>query len=99
MVAALGLIAMTSGGCRTDEAARLDASAAEMGRLAAGVHLPDWPQYCSEPMLAVVPKVGEKYRWTQARWEMVRAAENRRVEWCAGHYRAIANEFANAAPE
>lgn len=44
-------------------------------------------------MPAVVPKVGEKYRWTQARWEVVRDQENRRIEWCAVHYESIAKEF------
>ncbi|MDK1386393.1 hypothetical protein QN224_13335 [Sinorhizobium sp. 8-89] len=69
-----------------------------MGRLAAGRHLPDWPAYCSGPMPAVVPKLGEKPRWTQARWEMVREQENRRIDWCAGHYRGIADEAARGAP-
>ncbi|MEY9829816.1 hypothetical protein ABIA25_001631 [Sinorhizobium fredii] len=93
MTAALGLIAILSG-CAHDEAARLDASAASMGRLAAGVHLPEWPALCREPMPAVVPKLGEKARHSQSRWEVVREQHNQRVEWCGRHYDGIAEEYA-----
>ncbi|TCN30362.1 hypothetical protein EV184_108236 [Sinorhizobium americanum] len=69
-----------------------------MGRLAAGVNLPDWPAYCREHMPAVVPKVGEKARHSQSRWEVVREQHNRRLDWCAGHYDGIAAEYARPRP-
>jgi len=83
--AVLGLSVILSGGCSTGETARLDAAAVEIGRLSADRAAPEWPSYCRDPMPAVVPKLGEKHRWTQARWELIREEENRRIAWCADH--------------
>lgn len=72
-------------GCGTSETARLDAAAVAIGHLSAGRVPPEWPAYCRDPMPAVVPKLGEKARWTQSRWEMIREQENRRIDWCTEH--------------
>ena len=59
----------------------------------ARVTLPDWPTYCSEHMPAVVPKVGEKFRHTQSRWEVVRDNENARIQWCSDHYGTVKKSY------
>ena len=89
-MAALGLIGILSGCGTTDAQRRIETAAAEIGRQTAGRNLPEWPVYCREPMPAVTPKIGEKARWAQRRWEITRDNENKRVEWCAAHYDQIA---------
>jgi hypothetical protein len=73
----------------TKQLARLDAAAAKIGEQRAIDNLPEWPPYCSEPMSGVVPKLGEAVWGSQARWEVVRENENKRLEWCANHYAEI----------
>jgi hypothetical protein len=76
--------------CASDNAARLDTAAKEQGKRQAGVNLPPWPAYCREPMPGITPKLGEPVWGSQKRWEIIRSNENRRIDWCAGHYGEIA---------
>lgn len=65
---------------------RLDAAAAQAGRIDAGVRLPPLPDYCREPMPKAIPKLDEPVWGTQARWEVLHEQENKRVAWCAANY-------------
>ncbi|AYD00040.1 hypothetical protein NCHU2750_06430 [Neorhizobium sp. NCHU2750] len=60
----------------------------------APTNLPDWPAQCSADMPVVVPKDGEKFRFIQDRWEIVRDNENKKNAWCSQFY---ADAKANAA--
>lgn len=54
--------------CQTDMA-RVNAAAKREGVSNAAAILPDLPPSCTAKMERVYPKVGEKARWTQKRWE------------------------------
>lgn len=73
-------------GCRSTDEARIDAAAAVAGRVAAGVTLAEWPPSCREHMDRVVPKIGEKARWVQRRWEIVAEAKDRTTDNCSKFY-------------
>lgn len=79
----VGLLNLTLiGGCATDAAKLKDATYVKAVAQAPTI-LPKQPEYCREDMPTVVPVVGEKWRWTQKRWEIVREAENKSKKWCA----------------
>ncbi len=74
-------------GCGTNkQLARLDAAAEKIGEQRVVDNLPEWPAYCSDPMPEVIPKLNEPVWGPQERWQVVRENENKRIEWCAGHY-------------
>jgi hypothetical protein len=88
------ILLMSNTSCQTMQG-RLNEAARQDGVARAVTPLPDWPAYCAEAMPAVVPKVGEMFRHTQARWEVVRENENKRIEWCAAHYDRISQAYSN----
>lgn len=79
----ISIVITACAGQQARQLARLDAAATQTGQQKAGDNLPDYPTYCSDQMPAVVPKLDEPIDGTQKRWEIVRAHENARIEWCA----------------
>ncbi|WP_405030720.1 hypothetical protein [Pleomorphomonas sp. JP5] len=72
-------------GCGTLDQ-RLTAASSEIGRQSAGVSLPALPARCREDMPRVVPRVGEKWRAVQGRWQIVADGVDRRTADCAAFY-------------
>ncbi len=68
------LLVLPLWGCQSDMD-RLNSAAAREGAAAAAAILPDLPAACTAKVERVRPKVGEKARWTQKRWEF--SAEKR----------------------
>lgn len=72
MAALMATLALA--GCGT-AVARLDQAAETTGATRAAIVRPATPESCTAKMERVRPRVGEKARWTQKRWEIV--ADNR----------------------
>lgn len=83
-------------GCASSENARLETASAEVGRQSAGINLPEWPQYCREPMPTVIPKLDEPVWGSQRRWEITRENDIKRDAWCADFYGSVRAEFGAA---
>jgi len=83
MIVALVLLAvsMTNSACQS-AGDRLAAAARAQGELNA--HNPEViaTAACTAHMERVVPKVGEKARWTQKRWEIVADNRDRQADDC-----------------
>lgn len=79
-------------GCASTEV-RLAMAAETQGRAGAGVVLPDLPAECRQHIGRVVPKSGEKVRWTQKRWEYSADAVDRQIDDCAAFYDDTKNRF------
>jgi starvation-inducible outer membrane lipoprotein len=54
---------------------QLERAAVTTGQTQAHFDFPDLPDACIAKVQRVIPKVGEKVRWTQSRWEIT--ADNR----------------------
>lgn len=75
MVKALIIISLAAlAGCETTKA-QLHEAAVTTGQAQARFDFPDLPPACTAHVNRVIPKVGEKVRWTQGRWEIT--ADNR----------------------
>jgi hypothetical protein len=68
------LLLLSAKGCQTLEA-QLTEAAVTTGQTQAHFDFPDLPEACTAHVERVIPKVGEKVRWTQGRWEIT--ADNR----------------------
>lgn len=69
-------------GCKTTDA-QLHAAAVTAGQAAAHFDFPDLPEACTAHVVPVIPKVGEKARWTQARWEITTRNRDDQADDCA----------------
>ena len=67
--------------CQT-QGQRLDAAATATGQSQAVIPRPVTPAACTAHMERVVPKLGEKARWTQKRWEIVADNRDRLADDC-----------------
>tara|TARA_R100001129_G_scaffold129991_1_gene91869 strand:+ start:1733 stop:2020 length:288 start_codon:yes stop_codon:yes gene_type:complete len=81
VIITLATIALMGASCQTTEQ-RLEAAAKARG--AAEVEAPKQvaPEACVAHMERVVPKIGEKARWTQRRWEIVADNRDRQADDC-----------------
>lgn len=79
LMVALVLIGLA--GCQTSKQ-RLEAAATVTGQTRAVAPKLDLPDACTAHMERVVPKVGEKARWSQTRWEIVADARDRQADDC-----------------
>jgi len=61
---------------------RLDVAAKAEGQARAKVPRPATPESCVAHIERVFPKVGEKARWTQKRWEIVADNRDRAADDC-----------------
>ncbi|MGV2099068.1 hypothetical protein [Rhizobium sp. 21-4511-3d] len=68
------LLLASAKGCQTLDA-QLNEAAVTTGQTQAHFDFPDLPDACTAKVERVIPKVGEKVRWTQSRWEIT--ADNR----------------------
>lgn len=85
MRAVAGMMLILAGGCVTDQE-KYSAAIVRQAVAAAPTNLPDWPKQCSDDMPMVIPKDGEKFRFIQDRWEIVRDNENKTKAWCSQFY-------------
>lgn len=77
----LALLLMSAKGCQTLEG-RATAAAQVKGQASASVDFPSLPDACTAHVQRVKPKVGEKFRWIQNRWEVVADNRDRQSEDC-----------------
>jgi len=75
------LVLIGLAGCQTSKQ-RLEAAAVVAGQTRAVSPKLDLPDACTTHMERVVPKVGEKARWTQTRWEILADARDRQADDC-----------------
>lgn len=88
LIIALASIVLAS--CQTTEQ-RLEAAAQERGAAEAEAPKQVAPEACVAHMERVVPKVGEKARWTQKRWEIVADNRDRQAADCGAWIDAALN--------
>ena len=69
-------------GCQTMDAQMKEAATVK-GQTAASFDFPDLPAACTDHVDRVVPKVGEKVRWSQERWEITADNRDRKADDCA----------------
>ncbi len=89
LVSVLGLTTIFAGCGKTGRAAEtraVVAAAQVLGESQAGVQLAPLPDKCRKHVDMVQPKVGERPRWTQLRWEYVKEATDAQIDACAGFY-------------
>ncbi|QRM43970.1 hypothetical protein [Rhizobium sp. BG4] len=67
-------IALLVAGCQS-VTKQINEAATTTGQTQAHFDFPDLPDACTAKVERVIPKVGEKVRWTQSRWEIT--ADNR----------------------
>lgn len=79
-------VSLTLTGCQITEESRVISSAKTMGELAAQRPL-DTPPECDDHMNRVIPKVGEKARWSQKRWEYMADQIDAQIDSCAKFHR------------
>lgn len=70
------------GGCQSLNGRAITAAETQ-GAAQALSSFPDLPEACVAKVERVLPKVGEKARWTQKRWEFVADNRDRLTEDCA----------------
>lgn len=80
-MALFGAMVMSSGCISTDE--KLKVAAETIGRTQAKTELPETPSECRRHMDRVFPKIGEKVRWTQKRWEFAADNIDGQIDRCA----------------
>jgi hypothetical protein len=76
---------MMMNGCATTEG-RVIKAAELKGRAEARMDVPDLPAECRQHIERVKPKIGDKPRWIQARWEASADDADRRTDDCAAFH-------------
>jgi hypothetical protein len=76
------LALMSAKGCQTMDDQLTKASTTK-GQTAAQFDFPDLPGACTAHVDRVIPKVGEKVRWSQNRWEVTADNRDRQANDCA----------------
>ncbi|MBB2698978.1 UNVERIFIED_ORG: hypothetical protein GGI66_003655 [Rhizobium esperanzae] len=88
----LALLLMSNKGCQAiDE--RASSAAEAKGRTAAAVDFPPLPAACTAHVDRVRPKVGEKFRWIQSRWEVTADNRDRQADDCAAWGRDMKTRY------
>ncbi|MFA1621237.1 hypothetical protein ACDY96_00035 [Rhizobium mongolense] len=88
----LALLLMSAKGCQTIEGRALEAAQAK-GQTVAAVDYPPLPEACIAHVERVKPKVGEKFRWIQNRWEVTADNRDRKADDCAAWGRDMQTKF------
>lgn len=88
----LAIILMPLSGCQTIEG-RAKAAAEVKGQTAAAIVFPPLPEACTAHVERVKPKVGEKFRWIQQRWEVTSDNRDRKADDCAAWGRDMQTKF------
>lgn len=92
---ALACLSGTLIGCSATLDKRASEAAIVKAIASAPTNIADWPAYCDEQTPKVIPKINEKWRWVQYRWEVVAENEDKRKAWCAEFYKAQQNHAAS----
>jgi len=96
MARALIILAMAVllSACQSDSK-RLDSAATATGQASAVTPRPITPESCTAKIERVYPKIGEKARWTQKRWEIVADNRDRLADNCG----AALDDYWNAVDQ
>jgi crotonobetainyl-CoA:carnitine CoA-transferase CaiB-like acyl-CoA transferase len=78
-----GALTTFSGCSTTDQIGKLEKVAKVQGEARAQTTVPGLPPECREHMERVVPKLGEKVRWTHKRWEYSADQADAQIDRCA----------------
>jgi hypothetical protein len=78
----LVLVSLSVAGCQTVEQ-RAEKAAEKQGQAQAWSLPPSMPAACTAHVERVFPKLGEKVRWTQERWQITADNRDRRADDCA----------------
>ncbi|NTI22057.1 hypothetical protein G6M87_09300 [Rhizobium rhizogenes] len=78
----VALALMSTKGCQTLDA-RMEKAAEAQGQTQASSPPPPMPAACTAHVERVVPKVGEKFRWINQRWEVTADNRDRQADDCA----------------
>jgi hypothetical protein len=81
-------------GCAGTDLKRLNATAEAKGKVQARIDLPPYPAGCGETMGRVYPKLTEKPRNTQLRWEFAADTQDAINARCAQFYRDVQTRYA-----
>lgn len=97
MIVMLVAILTMGNSCET-AGRRLTAAATAEGQARAAITRPATPDSCVAYVDRVYPKVGEKARWTQRRWEIVADNRDRLADDCRadldGYWNAVEGSIA-----
>ncbi|MCS0459551.1 hypothetical protein [Rhizobium favelukesii] len=88
----VALLLMSAKGCQTIEE-RASAAAEVKGQTAAAVDFPSLPEACTAHVDRVKPKVGEKFRWINQRWEVTADNRDRQADDCAAWGRDMQTRY------
>ncbi|HEY0120535.1 MAG TPA: hypothetical protein VGC14_02040 [Rhizobium sp.] len=78
----VALALMSTKGCQTlDE--RAEKAADIQGQAQASSPPPSMPAACTAHVERIIPKVGEKFRWINQRWEVTADNRDRQADDCA----------------
>lgn len=86
-------ILMSAKGCQTLDA-RVEAAAQTKGQTAAAIEFPPLPAACTAHVERVRPKVGEKFRWINQRWEVTADNRDLLADDCAAWGRDMQRQYA-----
>jgi cytochrome c5 len=88
LIITLAAISLMGASCQTTER-RIEAAARAKAEAETETPRPSAPEACVGHIERVVPKVGEKARWTQKRWEIVADNRDRQADDCGAWIDAI----------
>jgi hypothetical protein len=88
----VALLLMSAKGCQTT-GERASAAAEATGRTTAAVDFPNLPDACTAHVDRVKPKVGEKFRWIENRWEVTADNRDRQADDCAAWGRDMQTRY------
>jgi hypothetical protein len=77
----VALALMSTKGCQTLDA-RMEKAAEAQGQAQASSPPPPMPEACAAHVERVIPKVGEKFRWINQRWEVTADNRDRQADDC-----------------
>ncbi|MDK4720153.1 hypothetical protein PH552_12440 [Rhizobium sp. CNPSo 3968] len=92
----VALALMSTKGCQTLEE-RAERSAKVRGEVQASSPPPPMPAACTAHVERVIPKVGEKFRWINQRWEVTADNRDRLADDCAAWDRDRMSGRANSS--
>jgi hypothetical protein len=82
LILPIALALMSTKGCQTLDA-RMEKAAEAQGQAQASSPLPPMPDACTAHVARIVPRVGEKFRWINQRWEVTADNRDRQADDCA----------------
>lgn len=77
----LAIMVLALSACQT-ASQKLATISTQAGQTRAAIILPELPDACTAYLERVYPKLGEKARWTQKRWEFIADNHDREADDC-----------------